>query len=58
VSYGRLDLVSRAPMLRLDRTNPSCRSAAQLVPLRAWLERNFEQCSPSVIRTASVQRVR
>ncbi len=43
----RPGLGSPPQALRLDRTMPRICSAAGLVPLRAMLERNFRQSSPS-----------
>lgn len=44
----------QASALRLDGTCHSLRSAAQLVLFGMEFKRNFERCSPSALRIASV----
>jgi hypothetical protein len=51
---GRVSWNFQASARRLDRTYHLLRSAAQLVPFRVQLKRNFEQCSPPALRAASV----
>ena len=50
--------MSACSALRLDRTKPHGCLAAQLIPFHALHEWNFEQCSPSAVRTATTRQVR